>query len=84
MTSSLLPSAPLAILWADHVGKTTLKSQPVFMQWGLVQNPTSCLDDSLRFFLLLFPSNSVMAEQNFQSWALDMSPPSPQMVSFSN
>ena len=60
MTSSLLPSAPLAILWADHVGKTTLKSQPVctqvedeaesnlLLQWVTVMLSYSVMSDSLQ------------------------------------
>ena len=45
-----------------------------------MQNLTSCLNDSLRFFppLPFFPLKTVMAEQNLWSWSLDMSSPSPQ------
>lgn len=32
----------------------------------------------------LFPSKTVLAEKNFGSWSQDMSPPSPQVASFSD
>lgn len=37
-----------------------------------MQNPASCLDDSLRFF----PLRTAEAEQNLQGWPWDPSPPS--------
>ena len=83
--SSLLPTAVLAILQEDHVGKVkSEESQPVCMQWKMMQNPASCLDDSLKFFSPFSPLKTVMAEQNLQSWSLDTSPPSPQIAGFSD
>ena len=48
MTGSLPPLVPIGILLADHAGKINLKSQCT--QWRMMQNPTSCLNDSLKFF----------------------------------
>ena len=51
MTSFLLPATPKA----DPAGRSHKQytiwreSQPVSTQWRMMQNPTSCLDHSLRF-----------------------------------
>ena len=83
MTSSLPLTAPLVILQADPWGKrTSEKSQPVCMQWRMMQKPNSRLNDSLRFFSII-PLKTVMAEQNLQSLFLDTSSSS-QYASFSN
>ena len=52
------------------------------MQWRMMQNPTYCFNDSLRFFSII-PLKTVMAEQNLQSLFLDTSSSS-QYASFSN
>ena len=55
MTCSLPSAVPLAILQAEYMAKKKkkkiwTKQQPVCMQWRMMQNPTSCLNDSLKFF----------------------------------
>ena len=56
MTSSLLSTAVLAILRQIMQAREHLKSQPVCMQWRMMQNPTSCFNDSLRFLVPIFSS----------------------------
>ena len=56
MTSSLLSTAVLAILRQIMQAREHLKSQPVCMQWRMMQNPTSCFNDSLRFLIPIFSS----------------------------
>lgn len=57
MSSFLSPTAPLASLLADYSGKiTSEESQPVCTHWSNMQDPTSCLHDSLRFFPPTSPS----------------------------
>ena len=79
ITSPLPPQQPCRqITWK----RQHLKSQPVRTQCRMMQNPTSCLNDALRFFPPFFPLKIVLAEQNLRSWSLDMSPPSPQIAPF--
>ena len=56
MTSSLPSTAVLAILRQIMQAREHLKSQPVCMQWRMMQNPTSSLNDSLRFSIPILSS----------------------------
>ena len=82
MTSFLPTTSPLSNPAGRSFRQHNIwrKSQPVCTQWRMIQNQTSCLDDSLRLFPPFFPLQTVMAEQNLWSWSLDMSPPSPQIA----
>ena len=84
-TSSLPPAAPsLAIMDLDNEGKIIYEeeSQPVCTPWRRVQNPASCLNDSLRFSSSPFSLKTVMAEQNLQSWSPDISHLPPRLLAF--
>ena len=84
MTSSLPTTAPLAILQADHMGKITSEER---VSLYVMEDDTESnllpwwFTEILPPFL---PLKTVTAEQNFQSQSWDMSPPSPQIASFSD
>ena len=58
------------------------QSQPVYMQWRMMQK-TTCYLDALILFFLFFPLKPVIIEQNLWNWSWDMSPPSLQIPGFS-
>ena len=84
MTSSLPPTAPLAILQAAHMGK--IKKRESASLHSMENDAESNLLPQWFTEILppFFPLNTVMAEQNLQSWSRDMSPPFPQISSFSD
>ena len=84
ITSSLPPTASLAIPQVDHEGKITSEesatlhsmendAEPnILLQWFTeILSPTP-----------FFPLKTVMAEQNLWSWFLDMNLPSAQIAAF--
>ena len=83
--TSITPTSPLKNPAGRTPGQdnTWKVSQPVCMQWRMMQNPAFCLNDSLRFFPPFSPLKNVMAKQNLWSCSLDTSPPPPQTASFS-
>ena len=84
MTSSLPPTASLSNPADRSHGQDNIWRESASLH--SMENPTSCLDDSLRFFFLppFFLLKTIMAEQNLQSWSLDTSPPSSEIASFSD
>ena len=65
MTSPLPSRDPLSnpAGRSHRQGNIWKESQPVCTQWRRMQNPTSCLDDSLRFFPSFYPF------KNYNGWA---------------
>ena len=85
MTSSLPSTDPLANQQVDHTGKITFEERvsqsSLNEEWCRTQPPASVIHWDSPLFL---PLKTFMAEQNPQSWSLDKSPPSPQIVDYSD
>ena len=84
MTSSLPLTAPLRILQVDHAGNVTSEERA---RLHAMENDaeSNLLPQWFTEILPPFsPLKTVMAEQNLQSWSQVMSPPSPQIASFSD